>query len=251
MLAEDLARRAATAIENARLYADAQKAIRLREHVLAIVSHDLRNQISVVSMGANQLARKASALDGIDFKKPIETLQRTANNMQHLVGDLLDMASIQAGRLSIEQQPVEFKPILVESCQSHEPMARAKGLRLLSDLTVGDVEMLCDRDRIVQVLANLLGNAIKLCERGDSITLRAEVRDGDVLVAVSDTGPGIPRDKLQTIFEPYQTIHHHGETGTGLGLYITNSIVQRHGGRIWVESELGVGTTFFFTLPRA
>ena len=116
MLAEDLARRAATAIENARLYADAQKAIRLREHVLAIVSHDLRNQISVVSMGANQLARRASALDGTDLKKPIETLQRTANNMQHLVGDLLDMASIQAGRLSIEQQPVEFKPILVESC---------------------------------------------------------------------------------------------------------------------------------------
>lgn len=251
MLAEDLARRVATAIENAQLYSEAQKAIQLREHVLAIVSHDLRNQLGVVAMGANVLARKASALDSMDIKKPIDTIQRTANSMEHLVGDLLDMASIQAGRLAFERQTVELKPILMESHESHEPIARAQELRLVSDLPVDGVNVLCDRDRILQVLANLLGNAIKFCEPGDTITLRAEARDGEVRIAVSDTGPGIPAEELGRIFEPYRTIEREGKGGTGLGLYITKGIVQRHGGRIWVESTVGAGTTFFFTLPRA
>jgi len=252
-LAEDLARRAATAIENARLYTDAQQAVLIRERVLAIVSHDLRNQLGVVAMGANLLSRKAAAIDESDIRKPIETIQRTATSMQHLVGDLLDMASIQAGRLSFEMQPAEIKPILLEGYENQEPTAREKGLRLRAQLEVDGLEVLCDRDRILQVLANLLGNAIKFCETGDTITLRAERRDGDVLIAVSDTGPGIPRNELDKIFEAYRTIEHarHGRTGTGLGLYITKGIVERHGGRIWVESELGAGTTFFLTLPLA
>jgi signal transduction histidine kinase len=100
-------------------------------------------------------------------------------------------------------------------------------------------------------LANLLGNAIKFCEAGDTIVLRAETRDGDLLVAVSDRGPGIPADERQRIFEPYRTIERDGKTGTGPGLYITKGTVERHGGHIWVESEVGAGTTFFFPLPRA
>ena len=163
------------------------------------------------------------------------------------------MASIQAGRLSFDMQPAEITPILLEGYENQEPMAREKGLRLRAELAVDGLEVLCDRDRILQVLANLLGNAIKFCETGDTITLRAERRDGDVLIAVSDTGPGIPRNELDKIFEAYRTIEHarHGRTGTGLGLYITKGIVERHGGRIWVESELGAGTTFFLTLPLA
>ncbi len=249
-LAEDLARRAATAIENARLYTDAQNAIQVREHVLAIVSHDLRNQLGVVSMGATLLSRKASALDGADVQKPIETILRTATSMQHLLGDLLDMASIQAGRLSLERQPTEIKPILLESYERHEPMARAKGLRLGADVAVDGITVSCDRDRILQVLANLLGNALKFCAAGDTVTLEAEAREADVLTAVTDTGPGIPPDELLSIFEPYRTIRRQGKAGTGLGLYITKGIVERHGGRIWVESKVGAGTTFFFTLPR-
>ena len=111
--------------------------------------------------------------------------------------------------------------------------------------------MSCDRDRILQVLSNLLGNAIKFSESGDSVTLRAEPQEREVLLAVSDTGPGIPPDGLHSIFEAYGTLQPRRKTGTGLGLYITKGIIQRHGGRIWVESELGAGATFFFTLPRA
>jgi len=106
----------------------------MRERVLAIVSHDLRNQLGVIAMGANLLSRRTSALDEADVRKPIETVQRTATSMQHLVGDLLDMASIQAGRLSIERQPTEIKPILLESCENHQPMARDKALTLRTDV---------------------------------------------------------------------------------------------------------------------
>jgi signal transduction histidine kinase/putative methionine-R-sulfoxide reductase with GAF domain len=251
LIAQDLAGRVATAIENAHLYAEAQNAIQLREQMLAIVSHDLRNQLGVIATGANLLGLKLSALnDPVDVKKPIETIQRTVSNMQHLLGDLLDMASIQAGRLSIEPHPAAIKPILVESCENHQPMARAMGLHLVLDAPADGVRVRCDRGRILQVLANLLGNAIKFCETGDAITLRAEERGHELLIAVNDTGPGISQDEVQTLFEPYRTITRHERTGTGLGLYIVKGIVERHRGRVWVESVVGVGTTFFFTLPR-
>jgi signal transduction histidine kinase/putative methionine-R-sulfoxide reductase with GAF domain len=251
-IAEDLARRVATAIENARLYSQATNAIQVREQILAIVSHDLRNQLGVIATGASLLELKVSGLKGAaDAKKPIETIQRTAKNMQHLVGDLLDMASIQAGTFSLDLQIVELKPILRESFEAHEPVARAKGVEVQSAFAVDGIKVSCDRDRILQVLSNLLGNAIKFSESGDSVTLRAEPQEREVLLAVSDTGPGIPPDELHSLFEAYRTLQPRRKTGTGLGLYITKGIIQRHGGRIWVESELGAGATFFFTLPRA
>ena len=166
--------------------------------------------------GLTLLGLKVAALNAtIDVKKPVETIQRTAGTMQHLLGDLLDMASIQAGRLSVEQAPTAIKPILVESCDRQQPVARAKGVDLAFDVPLDDVPVLCDRERILQVLANLLGNAIKFCQAGDSITLRAEDRGSEVLIAVSDTGPGIPPDQLQTIFEPYRTIARHEKVGCG------------------------------------
>ena len=250
-LAEELARRVGVAIDNTRLYAAAQQAVALRERVLAIVSHDLRNQLNVVAGNATLLGRKMAATVGTEVERPVETIQRTTSNMQHLVADLLDMASIQGGGLSFDAEPTELKAILVESYESHEPVAAAKGVRLRLDLP-NDPEMVRgDRNRILQLLTNLLGNAIKFCDRGDEVSLRSERRERDVVVAVSDTGPGIPRDELDAIFDPYKSIERRGRGGTGLGLYISKAIVERHGGRIWVDSELGEGTTFFFTLPLA
>ena len=245
--------RATFGVVKAQLMADLTRAVELRERVLAIVSHDLRNQLGVISMGANLLGMRVSPLkELVDIRKPVETIQRTADTMQHLLGDLLDMASIQAGQLSFEPQRVDLRSVLVESYDSHQSIARDKGLQFHADIEVDHVEVMCDRNRILQVLGNLLGNAIKFCEAGDAVTLSAEVKDTEALVAVSDTGPGIPRDELPKIFEAYRTIHEGPErrVGTGLGLYITKGIIERHGGRVWVESKVGTGSTFFFTLPR-
>lgn len=252
LIAQDLASRAATAIENARLYAEAQNAVQMREQVLAIVSHDLRNQLGVIGMGAQVVGLHLSDLtNGAELLKPLEMIQRTTRSMQNLLDDLLDLASIEAGRLSIDARPEPVLPILAEACDSHQAIARARQIRLACEFTVDDVTVLCDRDRILQVLANLVGNAIKFCKEGDAIALRAEARDQDVLVAVRDNGPGISREEFDAIFEPYRTMKQPGQDGTGLGLYIAKGIIQGHGGRIWVESAVGEGTTFFFTLPRA
>jgi signal transduction histidine kinase len=249
-VAEELSRRAATAIENARLYTDAQKAVQAREEVLAIVSHDLRNQLGVISLAGNLLALKAPTIKGAaKIQKPIETIQRTSNTMQHLLGDLLDMASIRAGRVSLERQRVEVGPMLLEAFENHQPLALAKGVNLRNDMAVEGIYVMCDRDRILQVLSNLLGNAIKFCTSGDTVSLRADKRVGEVLVSVADSGPGIRPEEQPSIFEPYRTIKRQGESGTGLGLYITKGLVEMHGGHIWVESEVGVGATFSFTLP--
>jgi signal transduction histidine kinase len=251
-LAENLADRAGLAIENARLYAETRDAVKIRERILAVVSHDLRNQLGVVSVRARLIARQVSErAEPCELTKSITTIQRTAETMQHLVGDLLDMATIQTGQLSIEPLIVPLKPLLDESWDSHEPIAVAKNIRLQFDRgTETEANVLCDRRRIVQVLANLLGNAIKFCTAGDSVTLRADVRDHEVVIAVTDTGPGIPHGELEAIFEPYRSIRRRTQSGTGLGLYIAKGIVERHGGRIHVDSQLGVGTTFSFTLPR-
>jgi signal transduction histidine kinase/putative methionine-R-sulfoxide reductase with GAF domain len=249
LVAEDLARRAAAAIDNARLYSDAQNAIAVRERVLAVVSHDLRNQLGIIGMGANLLVRSAPSLESApDINKPIETIQRTVGTMQHLVDDLLDMASIHAGRLSFDPEWVELEPILEEAHQSHEVIARAKGLRVQADFAVHGVRVCADRKRILQVLGNLLGNAIKFTDSG-GIMLQAETRSGEAMIVVRDTGPGIPSSELETIFEPYRTIRREGKAGTGLGLYIARGIVQAHGRRLWVESTPGAGSSFFFTLP--
>jgi signal transduction histidine kinase len=248
-----MANRATSIILRAELVADLRRAVELRERVIAIVSHDLRNQVGVIAMGANLLGMKVAQLDApADVKKPVDTIQRTANTMQHLLGDLLDMASIQAGRLAFEPQPTAITSVLADSCDSHQAIAREKGVGLRCDVAIDDVEVTADRERLLQVVGNLLGNAIKFCAPGDTVTVHADIRDRDVLVAVSDTGPGIPREELPKIFEAYRTIPAGSgrRDGTGLGLYISKGIVERHGGRIWVESEVGSGSTFFFTVPR-
>jgi len=252
-VAEDLGRRVGAAIENARLYAAAQDAIAVRERVLAVVSHDLRNQLGVVAMAAEIVARRVPpSTAATELQKPVETIRRTTDAMQHLLGDLLDMASIEAGRLSIERQSMEIKPILEDACETHEAIARAKGLWLRAELDVEGVTVLADRKRILQVLGNLLGNAIKFSDSG-SVTLSASAQDTDVVIAVTDTGPGIPPSEREAIFEPYRTIQREkeGPRGSGLGLYIAKGIITRHNGRMWVESDVGRGSTFFFTLPRA
>jgi signal transduction histidine kinase len=246
-VAEDLASRAAVAIENARLYREAQRAIVAREKVLAVVSHDLRNQLGVVAMAAELAGRKASAAP--DVAKPVDTIRRTADSMQHLVADLLDMGAIQAGRLAVDVRRIALRPILEQACEMYRPSAVAKGLELRLEHSP-DVDVLGDANRILQVVGNVVGNAIKFTDSGP-ITIDAAVSEGDATVAIRDSGHGIAAEDMTRIFDPYQTSNADGNVGTGLGLFIAKGIIERHGGRIWVDSIVGQGSTFFFTLPRA
>jgi signal transduction histidine kinase len=132
-----------------------------------------------------------------------------------------------------------------------EPLAKANGQALSSEIAVGDARCSVDRERLLQLFSNLLDNARKFCPPSGSITVRATVKGKEIECSVSDSGPGIPPKDLPHIFDPYWSAAQRGKNGLGLGLYISKGIVEAHGGRIWVHDQVGSGTTFCFTLPLA
>jgi PAS domain S-box-containing protein len=250
-LATHLGQRAGLAIENARLYREVQDAVKLREQVLAVVSHDLRNPLGVVRVAADGMLRRARDWHEPLLTKNAETIRRSTSRMEHLIGDLLDMARIHAGKLKVERRPHPVDALVHEAVEAYDATAVEQGIGLRTDVDVGGLYADCDRDRILQVFSNLLGNALKFCWRGDEITVRARPDADEIRFEVSDTGPGIPADERAHVFEAYWSAERRGKKGTGLGLFITRGVIEAHGGRLWVESEVGRGTTFVFTLPIA
>jgi signal transduction histidine kinase len=230
----------------------AQEAARAREQILAIVSHDLRTPLSTILMATQLLARAREPAEQREaLSRSIERIQRSAERMLRLIDDLLDFASIEAGRLAIKRQPLDPGSLIHETLASFEGVARESRLRLTASVGPDLPKLDCDRDRILQVLSNLVGNSTKVTAEGGHVTLRVEVRDHDVLFAVSDDGPGISKEDAERVFDRYWRSPDASHPGTGLGLAIARRIVDAHGGRIWVESELGRGATFYFTIPAA
>lgn len=250
-VAMELAVRASIAMENARLYSEAQEAIRGRDNVLAVVAHDLRNPLDAVSMAAGLIAKHGKCQDAMSVKQ-LETIQRATGRMERLVGDLLELSNLQAGQLRIERGVHEAEALLAEVFELSEPKVKEKGLVLAREGRVEGVQLLGDRGRLLQVFTNLVDNAIKFCRPGDRITLAASAEPEVARFAVSDTGPGISPADLPHVFDPFWTdAKRHAQKGTGLGLSIAKNLVSAHHGRLWVESVLGRGTTFHFTVPVA
>jgi signal transduction histidine kinase len=235
---------AALARENSRLYEQAQQAVQAREQILALVSHDLRNPLGTILMSATLLSNEAP-----EERRHLDRIQRAAKIMLRLVEDLLDFASIEAGRLAIEPQPHDPGSLMQETLASFESFARAKGQRLTAEVGQELPKVLCDRGRILQVLSNLVSNAMKVTAESGHINLRVQAHGDEVVFAVSDTGPGISKADVEHLFERYWRSREAKYAGTGLGLAIARGIVTAHGGQIWVETELGRGTTVLFTLP--
>jgi signal transduction histidine kinase len=233
--------------KHARLYAEAQHAVRVREDVLAIVSHDLRNPLGTIDLSASLLMQRAGN-DG-RMRKQLEIIRRSATRMAHLIDDLLDMASIGAGRLSLASERVDAGDIITEVSETHMQQAAEAHVELVVDNQLDGVELACDRARLIQVFGNLLGNAIKFCRAGDRITLTATGDDTQARFEVRDTGPGIAASEIPRIFDPYWSAQRHATKGTGLGLYICKGIIEAHGGTLTVESNLGAGATFVVSLP--
>ena len=247
-LCEELAHRAAQAIENARLYGAAQHAIRARDDVLSVVSHDLRNPLSAIAMCNTTLLEQPP--EDINVRNEmLEMIGQSVDWMNRIIQDLLDIASIEAGKLSLHPRHSTVAEVLEQARPTLEALAKAH--RFEVTIAPGLPHVSVDADRIAQVLSNLVGNAAKFTPEGGLIELDAE-RDGEgaVRISVRDEGSGIPADHLPHIFDRFwHSRGLSGKRGTGLGLAISMGIVEAHGGRIWAESKPGRGSTFRFTIP--
>jgi signal transduction histidine kinase len=189
--------------------------------------------------------------EGAPMRAPLERCQRAARRMTHMISDLVDAASLETGTLSLDQKENELSRVMGDALDLLQPLADARQLHLLMEAE-GGLRAWCDRERIVQVLSNLVGNAIKFTPAGGTIRVHAEAWGGMVRIAVSDDGPGISAEQIPRIFDRYwHQAKRESRQGAGLGLYIAKGIVENHGGRIWVDSTLGRGSTFYFTLPAA
>jgi PAS domain S-box-containing protein len=247
-LIEELARRAALSIASGRLYRAARRATQERDDVLGIVAHDLRSPLSAIGMQAEVFRRVG---DG-SVQQPAERIVRSVDRMGRMIDDLFDVTRIEAGQLAIEPAVVSANPILSETVNAQRPLADAADLELLVDPALDQLpEVWADRDRVLQIFENLIGNAIKFTPSGGRITIGAEPDDGNLVFQVADTGPGIPPEDQPHLFDRFWQARRAERRGAGLGLPIVKGLVDAHGGRVWVESGPERGTTFFFTLPIA
>jgi signal transduction histidine kinase len=231
--------------------AEAEAAVATRDELLAIVSHDLRNPLSAVVTSASLIQRGTVAgKDGDRTNKLATTILRCADQMGRLIADLLDLAQIQAGRLSVDQQPHDGEGLVRQGIEALLPLATQKGLRLQGTASPG-LEVWCDRERVLQVFSNLVGNALKFTPEGGSIVIEARRVGPETVFSVRDTGQGISVEELPRIFDRFWQAQKKDRAGIGLGLSIVKGVVEAHGGRLWVESQIGAGTTFYFALPGA
>jgi signal transduction histidine kinase len=248
----DLASRAALAIRNSQLFARLEREARDREEVMAIVAHDLRNPLGVISTAGALLT---SLAEGSVQNERLRTIAgrvtRAVQRMEDLITNVLDATRIESGRIQVKPAAVEVGRLLDQALEAMSPAAHEKGVELRRSPTPEGLRCACDAGRILQVFSNLIGNGIRFTPKGGKVELSAEIEDGAVRFAVVDSGSGIPPEDLHRVFDRYFKGSAHPQGGTGLGLYIARGIVEAHGGRIWAMSTLGSGSKFCFTLPVA
>ncbi|PKH20254.1 histidine kinase [Pseudomonas sp. 43NM1] len=249
--ANDL-RRSALESDLARQVLREQRAVQARDDLVAVVSHDLRNPMTVISMLCGMM-QKAFSSDGQHTSRriatAIDTMQQATSRMNTLLEDLLDTSKIDAGRYTITPQPLAVAEMFEEANALLSPLALDKDIEI-SFHAEPQLKINADPERLFQVLSNLVGNAIKFTPRSGKIGVVAMASGDEIVFSVRDTGEGIPPDQLPFVFDRYWTVKEGNPSGTGLGLYITQGIVEAHGGRIEAQSEVGRGTEFRFTVPK-
>jgi signal transduction histidine kinase len=247
-LAEELVRRAVAARENAMLYRDAEEATRARDQILAVVAHDLRNPLSTIRMAADLVL---DLVGDAPFRRHLETLRRSTERMDALIQDLIEVARIESGKLALQPRPETVDVLVAEAASMLRPLAEARGITFEASVEDQLPEVHADATRLLQVISNLAGNAIKFTPPGGTVGVVCAARENTVRFSVTDTGPGIPPEQIPHLFGRFWQADAGDRRGIGLGLSIARGIVESHGGRIWVESEVGRGTTFHFTIPLA
>lgn len=248
-LAEELAHRAALSIENAQLYDTARRATQARDDLLGIVAHDLRNPLNNVHLHAALLRRNASLSP--PCRQSAEGIERAVSRMNRLIQDLLDVTRMDAGQLAVEPARTSARQLVTAVVESQRPLARASSIELVLELSPRLPDVWGDRDRLLQVFENLMGNAIKFTSAGGRIVIGAAPKNGDVLFSVTDTGCGMTEESVSHAFDRFWQATKRERRGAGLGLPIVKGVIEAHRGRIWIESVPQKGTSVFFTIPIA
>jgi PAS domain S-box-containing protein len=247
LVAGEFSLRAALALDNARLYRAARRAIHARDEVLGFVAHDLRNPLSVILAEARLME-----LGGPErrARPPGKTIEQAAGRMNRLIQDLLDVSRIEARQLTLDPGPIPVAQLVSDAVDVFRGAGSSTAIELRLAVSPDVPEIWGDRDRLLQVFENLLGNALKFTAPGGSVTVGAAPQGSHVLFWVDDTGPGIATEDQPYVFDRFWRARPEKRSGAGLGLPIVKGIVEAHGGRIWVQSDPGRGSTFLFTIPQ-
>jgi len=228
---------------------EAKRLTHLREEFLAIVAHDLRTPLGSIRMGATLLAKTAESAAIPVVERTAERIIRSTDRMDRLISDLLDVALIQAGRLTVERELVDAESVVSESFELFKPLAAERDVQLRAESEKG-LFLDADRDRLLQIISNLMSNALKFTPANGSVELRVAGSGAEARFSISDTGPGMSEEEMSRMWERYWQGRKEGE-GLGLGLFIAQKLVDAHRGRIWAESDRDKGSTFYFTIPLA
>jgi two-component system sensor histidine kinase GlrK len=229
-----------------------QELEQMKTDFFASMSHELRTPLTSIKEGTRLL------LDGVGGdttekqRKLLTILAEESNRLISVVNSLLDLSKMEAGMMAYDFELTQMEPLIKRAIVEMTPLIEAKGIRLESELDGRLPALKMDPERILQVLRNLLGNAVKFTPKGGLVNVSAKAADGTLEISFKDSGPGIPAESLTSIFEKFNQGTRrtpHSRQGTGLGLAIANSIITSHGGKIWAESQLGKGSTFIFVLP--
>jgi signal transduction histidine kinase len=223
---------------------------RLQDSFVSSVSHELRTPLTCIRTSVDLLQATQAELTE-DQKELVHTIRHHVNRLEGLVGDLLEITKLEAGQVTLSMQPTDLRPIARRAMESMRPLTGRKGqtIDLVEPEKMGLVD--ADRRRVEQILANILANAIKFTPKEGHIDVLVREWDQEVQICVADNGPGIAEHDQAHVFDKFYVVtDDRGLSGVGLGLYIARQMVELHGGRIWVESQVGVGSTFCFALPR-
>jgi len=226
---------------------------RLKSEFVTTVSHELRTPLCIFKNTISNAMAGVMGKLSPKLRASLEMADKSIDRLSRIIGDFLDISKIESGTLQLEREPLSVRSVVEEVVASLRPLAQAKSIEITTALPRTALEVFADRDRVIQVLTNLVGNAIKFIPVNGRIEVGAEDREAFVEWWVQDDGPGLSRDEQQRIFDRFVQIHKiagAGEHGTGLGLTIAKSLVEMHGGRIWVDSAPARGCCFRFTLPK-
>jgi signal transduction histidine kinase len=251
-LTEELARRAALAIDNARLHDLVRAGVQARDDMIGIVSHDLRNPVNAVKMLTGvMLDREREEPLPAGMADYASVIRQAAEQMDGLIRDLLDVTRVEAGRLAVDVKPENTEELLSDALRTLAPVTHEKSINLRLNAPDDLPDVMADRERIGQAMSNLVGNAVKFSSPGGEIVVRVAVMDRELVFSVSDKGKGMTPEQLSHAFDRFWQSSRTDRQGAGLGLAITKGIVEAHGGRVWAESAPDSGSTFYFTLPIA